>query len=108
MFFAGDTGFSKDFADINKRFDSFDLALLPIGAYAPRWFMRQQHIDPAEAVQIHRDLKVKQSIGIHWGTFELTDEALDEPPLALTRELQAAGVPAAEFAVLRHGEMRRF
>ena len=108
VFFAGDTGYSKDFTDIHQRFDRFDLALLPIGAYAPRWFMQKQHIDPGEAVKIHRELHARQSIGIHWGTFELTDEPLDEPPLALARELQKAGVPAGEFAVLRHGELRRF
>lgn len=108
LFFAGDTGYSKDFADIHGRFDRFDLALLPIGAYAPRWFMRNQHVDPAEAVQIHRDLHARQSLAIHWGTFELTDEPLDAPPVALTAELKKAGLPAGEFAVLRHGELRRF
>ncbi len=107
FFFAGDTGYSKDFADIHQRFDRFDLALLPIGAYQPRWFMRNQHVDPAEAVQIHRELHAKQSIAIHWGTFELTDEPLDEPPLALARERQRAGVPDADFTALQHGEMRK-
>ena len=108
VFFAGDTGYSKDFADIHQRFDHFDLALLPIGAYAPRWFMQKQHVDPAEAVKIHRDLQARQSLAIHWGTFELTDEPLDAPPLALAAELQKAGIPAADFAVLRHGELRSF
>lgn len=108
VFFAGDTGYSKDFADIHQRFDHFDLALLPIGAYAPRWFMRKQHVDPAEAVKIHRDLHARQSIAIHWGTFELTDEPLDAPPIALAAERQKAGMAPAEFTVLRHGELRRF
>lgn len=108
LFFAGDTGYSKDFADIHARFDHFDLALLPIGAYEPRWFMARQHIDPAEAVQIHRDLHATQSLAIHWGTFELTDEPLDQPPRQLAQALRNAGVPAGEFAVLRHGELRRY
>jgi N-acyl-phosphatidylethanolamine-hydrolysing phospholipase D len=108
FFFAGDTGYSKDFADIQRRFESVDLALLPIGAYAPRWFMRNQHIDPTEAVQIHRDLHARQSIAIHWGTFELTDEALDEPPKALARARQTAGIAAQDFAVLRLGETQKF
>ena len=108
FFFAGDTGYSKDFADIQRRFDSVDLALLPIGAYAPRWFMRNQHIDPAEAVRIHQDLHARQSIAIHWGTFELTDEPLDEPPKALANARQAAGIAAQDFAVLRLGETQKF
>lgn len=108
FFFAGDTGYSKDFADIGAKFGNVDLALLPIGAYAPRWFMRGQHIDPAEAIKIHRDLKASHSIAIHWGTFELTDEALDEPPALLAREMQQAGMPVKDFSVLRHGETRRF
>lgn len=108
FFFAGDTGFSKDFEDIGKRFAPFDLALLPIGAYAPRWFMRAQHVDPGEAVKIHQNVHTQRSIGIHWGTFELTDEALDEPPMALAEELKKAHIPAADFVALEHGEMVRF
>ena len=108
IYFAGDTGYSKDFADSHTRFPEVDLALLPIGAYEPRWFMQKQHVNPTEAVRIHRDLKAKHSIAIHWGTFELTDEALDEPPKVLAQALQQAGVPAQEFAVLRHGQTVKF
>ena len=108
FFFAGDTGYSQDFADIRQRFPVIDLALLPIGAYEPRWFMQKQHINPVEAVKIHRDLHARQSIAIHWGTFELTDEPLDAPPLALATALHEAGVPAQDFAVLRHGQTLKF
>ena len=114
--FTGDTGYSRDFADIHTRFAErhggaergFDLALIPIGAYEPRWFMREQHCDPTEAVQIHLDLHAERSIGIHWGTFELTDEALDEPPLALARAREARGVSGAAFDVMAVGETRRY
>ena len=108
FFFAGDTGYSRDFEDIGKRFAPFDLALLPIGAYAPRWFMKAQHVDPGEAVKIHQNVQARRSIGIHWGTFELTDESLDEPPKALEQELKKANIPAADFVALKHGEMLRF
>ena len=108
FFFAGDTGYSKDFTDIQQRFESVDLALLPVGAYAPRWFMHNQHIDPDEAVRIHQELKARRSIAIHWGTFELTDEPLDEPPKALARALTSAGIDAAQFSVLKHGQTVRF
>lgn len=105
--FAGDTGYSPDFVDIGRHFGGFDLALLPIGAYAPRWFMRAQHVDPEESVQIHRDVGARRSIAIHWGTFELTDEPLDEPPERLRAAVAAAGLPADSFLVLKHGETIR-
>lgn len=107
-YFSGDTGYSKDFADIHRRFPTVDLALLPIGAYEPRWFMKNQHVNPTEAVQIHRDLHAKRSIAIHWGTFELTDEPLDVPPLALAQALEKANVSPQEFVVLRHGQTERY
>lgn len=107
FFFSGDTGYSQDFRDIEKHFGAFDLAAIPIGAYEPRWFMAPFHVNPADAVQIHLDLQARQSLGIHWGTFELTDESLDEPPLALAQELAQRGIAPERFFVLRHGETRR-
>ncbi|TWC64525.1 MBL fold metallo-hydrolase [Herbaspirillum sp. SJZ099] len=104
MYFAGDTGYSGDFRDIGERFGGFDLALIPIGAYAPRWFMQNQHVDPAQAVLIHEDVRAKRSIGIHWGTFELADEPLDEPPQKLAEALKEAHLPADQFITLKHGE----
>jgi N-acyl-phosphatidylethanolamine-hydrolysing phospholipase D len=114
LFFAGDTGYSRDFADIRARFaqrqapqagGGFDIALLPIGAYEPRWFMAEQHVNVHEALKIHRDLNAKRSLGVHWGTFELTDEALDEPPRALAALRAAEGVGEGEFFVLAVGQM---
>jgi L-ascorbate metabolism protein UlaG (beta-lactamase superfamily) len=107
FFFAGDTGYSKDFADIRARFGGFDLAAIPIGAYAPRWFMKIMHLDPAEAVQVHKDVNARQSLAIHWGTFDgLTDESLYEPPERLAQEREKAGLRPDEFLVLKHGETR--
>lgn len=107
FYFAGDTGYSPDFRDIGARFGGFDLALIPIGAYDPRWFMHGQHVDPEEAVRIFQDVQAKKAIGIHWGTFELTDEPLDEPPRRLADAVRRAGLPADSFTVLKHGEMIR-
>ena len=80
--------------------------MLAIGAYEPRWFMQAQHMDPAEAVQAHRDLRARRSIGIHWGTFELTDEPLDLPPRDLAAARRAAGLAEDDFSVLRIGQTR--
>lgn len=104
VYFAGDTGYSKDFADIGARFGGFDLAALPIGAYEPRWFMQQQHINPKEAVQAAIDLRAKRGLAIHWGTFELTDEPLDQPVIDLRAALAESAYPPANFVVLKHGE----
>jgi len=107
FFFAGDTGYSKDFADIGARFGGFDLAAIPIGAYDPRWFMKIMHLDPAEAVQVHKDVKARQSLAIHWGTFDgLTDESLYEPPARLAEERRKAGLTEEQFFVMKHGETR--
>lgn len=112
LFFAGDTGYSRDFVDIRERFahrqrdGGFDLALIPVGAYEPRWFMQQQHVNPDEAVRIHRDLAAKRSLGIHWGVFQLTDEALDEPPRALAAARAAQGLSEEDFFVLAVGQTR--
>ncbi|SAL13602.1 Zn-dependent hydrolase of the beta-lactamase fold-like protein [Caballeronia terrestris] len=105
--FVGDTGYSKDFADIGQAFGGFDLALIPIGAYAPRWFMHAQHVDPKEAVQVFGDLRAKKAIGVHWGTFELADDPLDEAPRLLADAVKEAGLAPDSFTVLRHGQTIR-
>ena len=113
LFHAGDTGYSTDFRDIRERFaarqgeQGFDLALLPVGAYEPRWFMSTQHVNPGEAVMIHRDLRAKRSMGMHWGTFALTDESLDEPPRALAQARRDATLPDEEFFLMAIGETRK-
>jgi len=114
-YFSGDTGYSRDFADTRARLADhesagvlFDVALLAIGAYEPRWFMKDQHMNPAEAVQAHKDLGARRSIGIHWGTFQLTDESLDTPPRDLAIARDPMHVPASDFFVLKIGETRWF
>jgi L-ascorbate metabolism protein UlaG (beta-lactamase superfamily) len=98
IYFAGDTGFGEHFAQIRERFGAPRLALLPIGAYLPRWFMSPVHMDPDEAVRAHRILGANLSIAIHHGTFQLTDEALDTPKKRLI-----ASAPS-DFLVLDNGQ----
>lgn len=99
IYFAGDTAFGPHFAAIRERFGAPCLALLPIGAYEPRWFMGPVHMPPEDAVRAHRILEAQTSIAIHHGTFRLADEALDAPPRVL-----AASDPGDSFLVLRNGE----
>ena len=103
----GDTGYSPDFRDIGERLGPFDLALIPIGAYAPRWFMRAKHLDAAEAIQVRADLRARRAIGIHWGTFPMADDPPDEAPQILARERDRAGLAAEDFDVMAIGETRR-
>jgi N-acyl-phosphatidylethanolamine-hydrolysing phospholipase D len=105
--FCGDAGYSAHFREIARRFGSFDLAALPIGAYEPRWFMKAAHLNPPEAVRVHQELHSRFSIAIQWGTFVLSDEPLDEPPARLAEALEAAGVNPSRFVTLRHGETIR-
>ncbi len=106
VFFAGDTGYSRHFSDIGDKYGAFNLALLPIGAYEPRWFMKPYHVNPDETVQIHLDIKSRYSVAMHWGTFILTDEPLDEPPVKLQEALKKYAVNDAAFEVYKHGETK--
>jgi L-ascorbate metabolism protein UlaG (beta-lactamase superfamily) len=99
IYFAGDTAFGPHFAWIRERFGSPRLALLPIGAYEPRWFMSPVHMGPDEAVRAHQILAAKTSIAIHHGTFQLADEGIDTP-----REQLLASAPGDSFLVLKNGE----
>lgn len=108
VFFAGDTGYSTHFKAIRERLGAVDLALLPIGAYEPRWFMRDQHMNPDDAVRAHLDLGTQLSIGTHFGCFQLTDEGIDEPVMELEAARQRYDVAAESFQVLETGETRIF
>lgn len=105
IYFAGDTAYCPSlFKTIGDLYGPFDLSLIPIGAYKPRWFMKDVHCNPTEAVQIHLDLKSKQSAAIHWGTFRLADDGDLEPALELGRARAAMGVSADSFFTMAHGE----
>jgi N-acyl-phosphatidylethanolamine-hydrolysing phospholipase D len=104
LYFAGDTGWFPGFAEYGRLFGPLAAAMLPIGAYEPRWFMRYQHIDPGEAAAAFQALRARQLIAMHWGTFVLTDEPLDEPPRALERAAAEAGVGPASIRVPAVGE----
>ena len=107
IYFAGDTAYADFFRDIRGRLGRIDLALLPIGAYEPRWFMQAVHMNPAEAVQAHLDLEAARSIAMHFGTFQLTTEAIDEPLRALDEACHTRNVPRSRFRVLDFGESAR-
>ena len=104
--FVGDTGYSKDFSTIQQKFGPMDLSMIPIGAYAPRWFMKDHHCNVEEAIQIHKDLKSKKSIAMHWGTFQLTDEPMDEPVKLLKKLTIENNFLPDEFIAMTHGESK--
>ena len=104
FYFTGDTGWSPLlFAEVGATLDSVTLAALPIGAYEPRWFMSPQHTDPGEAVAIHMALRCRQSFGVHWGTWPLTDEPMDQPVTLLAQKVAEVKLPQHSFVALRHG-----
>jgi L-ascorbate metabolism protein UlaG (beta-lactamase superfamily) len=104
VYFAADTAYCEHFQQVRARWGSVDVALLPVGAYEPRWFMKEAHMDPAEAVQAHLDLTARLSIAMHFGTFQLTDEGIDEPVQRLRESLARHGVEAGCFRIPAFGE----
>jgi N-acyl-phosphatidylethanolamine-hydrolysing phospholipase D len=108
IFFAGDTGYSRVFKEIGKRFGPLRVSIIPIGAYMPRWFMKPVHLNPPEAVRVHQDTNSKQSIASHWGTFKLSDEPISEPPPYLEKALKETGLDEKQFLIMRFGETRSF
>ena len=106
IYFAGDTGYSPHFKEQGERFGSFALSILPIGAYEPRWFMKDIHLNPEEAVQAHLDLNSERSLGMHFGVFQLTWEPVDQPVLDLKAALDANRIDAERFWALEPGQAR--
>jgi len=100
----GDSGYCPAFLEIGEKYGPIDFAMIPIGAYAPRWFMESMHMDPGQAVQAMEDARCRRAVAMHWGTFRLTDEPMGEPPLLLAAELARRGIPAERFVAGRVGE----
>ena len=113
VWFAGDTAYHPEFVEIGARCGPFDLVMIPIGAYAPRWFMERVHVNPEESVRIYQDLIAQRPerrplmLGIHWGTFRLTDERMDEPPRLTAARWREVGLDEDRLWVARFGETRR-
>jgi len=107
IYVAGDTGYGDGviFRQVRERFGPPLVAVLPIGAYEPRWFMRNQHVNPEEAVRIMLDCGARQALGVHWGTFQLTDEDRVAPVVALREACDQFGVPAERFPALEPGDV---
>jgi L-ascorbate metabolism protein UlaG (beta-lactamase superfamily) len=100
VYFVGDSGYDEVlFKEIGRRCGPPDLALIPIGAYEPRWFMSAAHMNPAEAIMVHRDVGAKESLAMHWGTFDLTDEGREEP----VRDLEAGRSATDDFQAIDPG-----
>lgn len=107
LYFAGDTGYGPHFTEIFERFGPMDVSLIPIGAYLPRWFMAPRHMDPDDAVLAHKDLRSKMSIGIHFKTFHLTDEAYEQPIIDLETAKIKHQIPVDEFIAPEFGQSFR-
>lgn len=109
IYFVGDTGYHESFfKEIGEKCAPIEVALVPIGAFKPEWFMSPIHCSPIEAVKIHLEIKAKQSIATHFGTFPLADDGLDEPVVALHCALHSAGLSHDQFLILKEGEATRF
>lgn len=103
LYFSGDTGYAEHFKEAGEKFPHIDIALIPVGSYEPRWFMKNFHLNPEDAIMAAKDLKAKVNIGMHLETFQLTDEGIDEPRQELNRLLKEK-YPDVPFIVLKNGE----
>jgi L-ascorbate metabolism protein UlaG (beta-lactamase superfamily) len=108
IYYGGDSGYSSHFSDIARKLGSPDIAFLGMGAYEPRWFMKPMHMNPMEAVKAHNDLGAKQSIGMHFGTFHMSAESIDQPLADLKSALSEEGISESRFVTLQEGETRVF
>lgn len=108
MFFGGDTGYADHFKRVRKKYGAMDLSFLPIGAYEPRYFMKFYHMNPEESVEAHKDLDSSLSIGMHYGTFQLTAEKIDDPIKQLEIHKSKQNIAAKDFISLDVGVLYKF
>lgn len=108
ILFVGDAGYSNEYKKIYEKKGAPDVSILPIGAYEPRWFMKTFHMNPEEAVQAHLDLKSRYSVASHFGCFQLTNEAIDQPPKDLELSLKKNALSQEQFKVLEVGQTKEF
>lgn len=108
LYYVGDTGYGPFFQQIKEKYSPFDVALVPIGAYKPKWFMSPIHMSPSEAVQVHRELEIGTSIGMHYGTFPLADDGRNDPVIDLQKALQKQQVSEEKFVLLEEGKALEF
>jgi L-ascorbate metabolism protein UlaG (beta-lactamase superfamily) len=106
LYFAGDTAYHPVFKEVGRRLGPFDLAAVPIGAYQPAAIMRAAHTTPEQALDVFADVQGRALVPIHWGTFDLAEEPLEEPPRRLEAEARRRGLGPDRIWILRHGETR--
>ena len=104
FYYSGDTGYLDGFKEIGKRYGPVDLAALPIGAYDPMWMMRRHHLNPEEALDVFEEVRGRKFLAVHWGSFDLTYEPLNEPPTRLKKEAEARKYPPGTINILRVGQ----
>lgn len=104
IFFAGDTGYGPFFPEIGERYAPIKMGLIPIGAYKPRWFMSPVHVDPEEAIQVHKDVQAEISFGMHYGTFPLADDGMNDPQRDFSEAIQKPENQGVNFKLLKEGD----
>ncbi|MFQ5432490.1 MAG: MBL fold metallo-hydrolase [Nitrospinota bacterium] len=104
FYYSGDSGYFDGFKEIGKRYGPIDLAALPIGAYEPVWMMRRMHLNPEEALDVFDEVRGRKFLAVHWGSFDLTFEPVDEPPTRLKKEAETRKYPPGTINILRVGQ----
>jgi len=105
VYFAGDTGYGSFFKEIGQRYPDIKVGLIPIGAYKPRWFMKPMHVNPEEAIQVHKDVGAEISFGMHFGTFPLADDGMKDPENDFSVAMQKPENRGVNFKLLSEGDI---